>query len=86
MGDVEIELVVQPENYVECRLVLVPHDKMISQANDATGKSWVMGDEHRLRKKGVGWGLHTSGCISSTSGWLDEGCKILEYEKNHGGF
>jgi hypothetical protein len=59
---------------------------MISQANDATVKSWVMGDEHRLRKKGVGRGLHTSGCISSTSGWLDEGCEILKYGKNHDGF
>jgi hypothetical protein len=57
----------------------MPHDEMITQANDATAKLWVMGDEHRLRKKKVGQGLYTSGCISSTSGWLDDGCKILEY-------
>jgi hypothetical protein len=43
-----------------------------------------MGDKHCLRKKGVGRGLHTSGC--TTSGWMDEGCEILEYGKNHGGF
>ena len=86
VGDVGTELVVQPENYVERRLVLEPHDEMISQAHDATAKSWVMGDEHRLRKKGVGRGLHTSGCISALFGWLNEGCKILEYGKNHGGF
>ena len=86
VGDVETELVMQLRNYVERRLVLVPHNEMISQAHDATAKSWVMGDEHRLRKKGVGQGLHTSGCISSTSGWLDEGCEVLEYGKNHGGF
>jgi len=67
-------------------LVLEPHDEMISQAHDATAKSWVMGDEHRLRKKGVGRGLHTSGCISALFGWLNEGCEILEYGKNHGGF
>lgn len=67
-------------------MVLMPHDKMISQANDATTKSWVMCNEHHLRKKGVGQGLHMSVCRSSTSGWLDEGCEILEYGKVHGGF
>lgn len=86
VGDVETELVMQLKNYVEHQLVLVPHDEMISQAHDATVKSWVMGDEHHFRKKGVGWGLHTSSCISSTSDWLDEGCEVLEYGKNHGGF
>ena len=45
-----------------------------------------MGEEHHLRKKEVGQGLHVSGCISSTSGWLDEGCNILEYGKNNGSF
>jgi len=84
VGDVETELVMQLKNYVEHRLVLIPHNEMISQAHDATVKSWVMGDEHCLRKKGVGQGLHTSSCTSSTSGWLDEGCEVLEYGKNHG--
>jgi hypothetical protein len=76
----------QPKNYVECQLVLVPHDEMISRAHDATVKSWVMGDEHHLRKKGVGQGLHTSSCISSTSGWLDEGCEVLDMERIMVGF
>lgn len=45
-------------------------------------KSWVMGDKHCLRKKGVGWELHMSSCISSTSSWLDKASEILEYGKS----
>ena len=59
---------------------------MVAQANDATAKSWVLGDEHHLRKKGVGRGLHVSGVITSLSGWLEEGGEILEYGKNHDGY
>lgn len=62
-----------------------------SQWDDISSKwcnwiSWVMGDKHCLRKKGVGWELHMSSCISSTSSWLDKANEILEYGKNHGGF
>jgi hypothetical protein len=34
-------------------LVLVAHDEMTAQANDARAKSWVLEDQHALRKKGV---------------------------------
>ena len=86
VGDVEKESFVRPTNYVDQRLVLAPHDEMVAQANDATAKSWVLGDEHCLRKKGVGRGLHVSGVITSLSGWLEEGGEILEYGKNHDGY
>jgi len=59
---------------------------MVAQANDATAKSWVFGDEHRLGKKGIGQGLHVSSVITLLSGWLEEGSEILEYGKNHDGY
>jgi hypothetical protein len=86
IGDVEKELEVKPANYVEQRLVLVAHDEMTAQANDSNGKSWVFGDEHRLRKKGVGRGIHKSDVICSTTGWLKEASQTLEYGKNYEGY
>jgi hypothetical protein len=83
VGDVENELQIQPSNYVECRLVLCAHDESTSQANDATEKSWVLGDQHCLWKKGPGHGLHQSDAICSTVGWLREGSQTLEYGKNY---
>ena len=52
--NVEEEVYIAPKNYVERRLVLCAHDEMTAQANDANAKSWVLEDQHRLRKKGVG--------------------------------
>jgi len=51
------------QNYVECRLVLCPHDETTSTANDAYDKAWTLEDQHQLCKKGVGRGLHTSSVI-----------------------
>lgn len=54
------------------KLILVAHDEMTAQANDTNPKEWVLDGEHRLRKKGVGHGLHQSDVICSTKGWLSE--------------
>ena len=86
VGDVDRELIIPHENYVECRLVLLVQDKMTSQANDITPKMWVFQDQHRLRKKGVGRGLHQSDILCSTVGWLDEGTQTLEYGKTYEGY
>ena len=82
--DKEMQLV--PRNYVERRLVLCAHDEMTAQANDARSKSWVYEDNHPLRKKGVGRGIHKSDVICSTVGWLEEASQTLEYGKNYEGY
>jgi hypothetical protein len=61
VGDVDTELAVQPQNYVECQLVPCPQDEMTAQANDSQGKSWVLEDNHHLQKKGL-----VMGCIKVT--------------------
>ena len=38
--------------------MLCANDKMTAQANDTNAKSWVLEDQHRLQKKGVGCGIH----------------------------
>jgi hypothetical protein len=68
VGDVRTE--VMPANLVEWPLVLVAQDEMMAQAHNAVKKSWVFQDEHMLRKKGPGHGLHQSDVICSTVGWL----------------
>lgn len=66
--DVDKESEILPWNYVECCLVICSQDEMTSQANDSHEKSWVLGKEHRLRKKGPGCRLHKSATICSTTG------------------
>ncbi|KAF7371965.1 hypothetical protein MVEN_00054500 [Mycena venus] len=73
VGDVEKELVKTPDNYVERRLVLCAQDEMTVQSNDDPGKSWVLNNEHKLRKKGRGRGIHRSDIICSTVGHIEEG-------------
>ena len=48
VGNVERELAIQPQNYVERRLVLCAHDEMTAQAHDTNEKSWVLEDQHAL--------------------------------------
>ena len=67
-------------------LVLVAHDEMTAQANDARAKSWVFEDQHALRKKGVGRGIHKSDIICSTVGRLKDASQTLEYRKNYEGY
>jgi hypothetical protein len=81
VGDVDKEI--PPSNFIEHWLVLCAHDKSTSQANDAPEKSWVLGDEHPLRIKGVGRGLHQSDAICSKVGWLAHASQTLEYGKNY---
>ena len=50
-------------NFVKRPLVLIAQDEMTSHAHDTVSKSWFLGDEHALRKKGVGRGLHQSDVV-----------------------
>jgi hypothetical protein len=86
VGDVDQELIIPDENYVEHRLVLLTQDVITVQANNITFKMWVLGDQHHLQKKGVGHGLHQSDTLCSTVGWLDEGTQTLEYGNNYEGY
>ncbi|KNZ74147.1 hypothetical protein J132_07794 [Termitomyces sp. J132] len=63
VGNVDTPII--PQNFVECPLVLVAQDEMTAQAHDTVSKSWVLDDQHKLRKKGVGCGLHQSDVICS---------------------
>jgi hypothetical protein len=87
IGDVDKEdLSILPENYVERRLVLCVHDEMTAQAHNSPVKSWVFEDQHSLRKKGAGRGIHQSNIICSTVGWLKDASQTLEYRKNYEGY
>ena len=80
------ELIIPHENYVKHHLVLLAQDEMTAQANDITSKMWVFKDQHHLRKKGVGHGLHKSDTLCSTVRWLEDGIQMLEYGKNYEGY
>ena len=84
VGNVDEQIL--PSNCVERPLVLCSHDESTYQANDSPEKSWVLGNEHRLCKKGVGRGLHQSDVICSTVGWLADASQTLEYGKNYDGY
>ena len=86
IGDVNQEVILPCNNYVEHHLVLLPQDEMTSQANDIVEMMWVYKNEYHLRKKGPGHGLHQSETICSTVGWLKEGTQMLEYGKNYDGY
>jgi hypothetical protein len=86
VGDVSRELYSDPPNFVETQKVLLTHDEMTAQANDARGKSWVFEDQHTLQKKGVGRGLHQSDVICSTMGFLPGASQTIEYGKNYDGY
>jgi hypothetical protein len=83
---VDQELIIQCENFVERRLVLLAQDEMTAQANDIMPKTWVFENQHRLRKKGVGHGLHKSDILCLTVRWLDKATQTLEYGKNYEGY
>ncbi len=84
IGKVDEEVL--PTNFVNRPVVLVAQDEMTSQAHDTVAKSWVLEDQHALRKKGVGRGLHQSDVICSTVGWLRDASQCLEYGKNYDGY
>jgi hypothetical protein len=86
VGSVEKEVQKYTSNFVERRVVLCAHDEMTAQANDSRVKSWVFEDQHSLRKKGAGRGVHQSDVICSTVGWLKNASQSLEYGKNYDGY
>ncbi|KAG1866359.1 hypothetical protein C8R48DRAFT_600387 [Suillus tomentosus] len=47
---------------------------------------WVFDNEFKLRKKGVGRGIHRSDVICSTCGHLSEAGESMEYGKNYEGY
>ena len=75
-----------PRNFVEKFLVLCAHDEMTAQVYDAKENTWVLEDQHPLRKKGTGRGIHQSDVICSTVGWLKCASQSLEYGKNYEGY
>ncbi|EDR05911.1 uncharacterized protein LACBIDRAFT_329414 [Laccaria bicolor S238N-H82] len=56
------------------------------QQNDGKKKSWVLNSEHALKKKGVGRGIHVSGVICATKGYLTDAEQTMEYGKNYEGY
>ncbi|KAG2074026.1 hypothetical protein BDR04DRAFT_1126946 [Suillus decipiens] len=90
-GLVQTEMPQGLKRYIE--LELFPHihmrlgmGAMTTQANDGQSMSWVPDGEHKLRKKGVGRGLHQSSIICSTVGHLEEAAHTIEYGKNYEGY
>ncbi|KAJ7689723.1 hypothetical protein B0H17DRAFT_937013, partial [Mycena rosella] len=49
-------------------------------------EGWVFEDQHALRKKGVGRGLHRSDIICSIIGHIPEAGQMIEYGKNCDGY
>ena len=86
VGNVKKEMIIPQANYVEQWLVLMPQDKMTSQANDIMPKMWVYMQQYKLQKKGPGQGLHQSDMIESVTGWLKNASQTLEYGKNYDGY
>ncbi|KAE9394968.1 hypothetical protein BT96DRAFT_958677 [Gymnopus androsaceus JB14] len=58
----------------------------ISLTNNAQVKNWVFRDQHMLRKKGVGCGIHKSDALCSTVRWLRNGSQSMECGKNYEGY
>ena len=85
VGEVEKEKEKLAENFVKHWLVLVSHDESTTQANDGK-ESWAHENEHTLKKKGLGQGIHQGDVICSTMGWLKAASQSLEYGKNYEGY
>ncbi|KAG1725039.1 hypothetical protein EDB19DRAFT_1897832 [Suillus lakei] len=91
-GLVQTEMPQGLKRYIE--LELFPHIHMkvgcgvsLSTApNDGQSMSWVPDGKHKLRKKGVGRGLHQSNIICLTVGHLKEAAHTIEYGKNYEGY
>ncbi|KAJ3768680.1 hypothetical protein FB446DRAFT_694658 [Lentinula raphanica] len=62
------------------------HDEMVAQSNDDLPMEWAFEGQHKLRKKGVGRGIHCSDVIASTVGWMKDAGEQMEYGKNHEGY
>lgn len=86
VGDVDSLVDKPPPPNGEKWLILVAQDEMTAQANNDKGASWVYKDEHPIKKKGVGRGIHQSDVINSVSGWMKDASETIEYGKNHDGY
>ncbi|KAG2126890.1 uncharacterized protein EDB93DRAFT_1272748 [Suillus bovinus] len=88
-GLVQTEMPQGLKRYIELELfprihMKVGHGVSLSTApNDGQSMSWVLDGKHKLRKKGVGRGLHQSSIICSTVGHLEEAAHTIEYGKNY---
>ncbi|KAG2123196.1 hypothetical protein BD769DRAFT_1389338 [Suillus cothurnatus] len=85
-GLVQTEMPQGLKRYIELELFPCIHMKMTTQANDGQSMSWVPDGEYKLRKKGVGQGLHQSSIICSTVGHLEEAAHTIKYGKNYEGY
>ncbi|KAG1740917.1 hypothetical protein EDB19DRAFT_1635048, partial [Suillus lakei] len=89
-GLVQTEMPQGLKRYIELELFPRIHMKvgcgLTTQANNGQSMSWVPDGEHKLRKKGVGRGLHQSNIICSTVGHLKEAAHTIEYGKNYKGY
>ncbi|KAG1763413.1 hypothetical protein EDD22DRAFT_979392 [Suillus occidentalis] len=74
------------KRYIESELFPRIQLKMTAQSNDMNDKEWVFDNEFKLRKKGVGRGIHRSDVICSTCGHLSQAGESIEYGKNYEGY
>ena len=65
-------------------IVIVFHDEATFQANDDKDRSWVFDSQHKLKKKGVGKGVHQSDFIDPVKGWCKEASVQMLYGKDAG--
>ncbi|KAG2106628.1 uncharacterized protein F5147DRAFT_578923 [Suillus discolor] len=81
---IELELFPRIHMKVGCGVSLSTAHRWLP--NNGQSMSWVPNSEHKLRKKGVGRGLHQSSIICSTVGHLEEAAHTIEYGKNYDGY
>ena len=65
---------------------IVFHDESTFQAHDGSSKVWVLDNQHKLRKKGAGRGVHRSDFIGPSKGWMREAGHGMHYGKGYDGY
>ena len=87
IGDVDQEVILPCNNYVEHCLILLPQDKMTSQANDIVEMMWVYKNEYHCticRRRGL---VMVFIRVIPFVQQLDaEGWETLKYGKNYDGY
>ncbi|KAK4704019.1 hypothetical protein P7C70_g2193, partial [Phenoliferia sp. Uapishka_3] len=84
VGNVGVKII--KDHGDELPLEIIFHHESTFQAHDAQVKAWVLENQHRLRKKGVGRGVHRSDFIGPSFGWLEDAGVGMNYGKNHDGY
>jgi hypothetical protein len=70
VGDVDQELIIPHENYVERQLVLLTQDEMTAQANDIISKCWSWKISIVLEKKELAMAFtRVIHCVQQLDGW-----------------